>query len=272
MSHKSLLLTGGSGFIGHHLIPLLLEKGYNITATTRDKKNFNKYSWSSDISIIETDLLDLHKTTKKNQFEGIIHLAWGNIQNVNCLSHFEQSLYQSYFFLKHMALSGTPKMFVTGTCLEYGKQNGALSTTTDCKPTTAYGFAKHVLHQKLRHLQSNLNFQLNWGRVFYIYGEGQSGYSIIPQLDKAIDENLRYFNMSYGDQLRDYLCVSEVARQIVNNYESDSNSLTNICSGKPISIKTLVERHISKRGSNIKLNLGYYDYNQYEPMAFWGSI
>jgi len=45
----------------------------------------------------------------------------------------------------------------------------------------------------------------------------------------------------------------------------------NICSGKPISVRQLVEKNILEAKAKIKLNLGYYPYANYEPMAFWGD-
>ena len=44
----------------------------------------------------------------------------------------------------------------------------------------------------------------------------------------------------------------------------------NVCSGNPISIRNLVERRLATRKAQIKLNLGYYPYSEFEPMAFWG--
>jgi dTDP-6-deoxy-L-talose 4-dehydrogenase (NAD+) len=45
----------------------------------------------------------------------------------------------------------------------------------------------------------------------------------------------------------------------------------NICSGESVSVRRLVEHRIAKRGADIRLNLGYYPYPTYEPMAFWGN-
>ena len=46
--------------------------------------------------------------------------------------------------------------------------------------------------------------------------------------------------------------------------------MVNVCSGKPISVRKLVEQRLAKRKADIKLNLGYYPYPDYEPAAFWG--
>jgi dTDP-6-deoxy-L-talose 4-dehydrogenase (NAD+) len=45
----------------------------------------------------------------------------------------------------------------------------------------------------------------------------------------------------------------------------------NLCSGKPISVRKLVEDWIDENNWNINLNLGHYPYTDYEPLAFWGD-
>jgi dTDP-6-deoxy-L-talose 4-dehydrogenase (NAD+) len=77
--------------------------------------------------------------------------------------------------------------------------------------------------------------------------------------------------MSGGEQLRDYLPVEEVAKRIVNlSIDGTSSKVVNISSGKPISVRNLVEQWLAEHHWKIELNLGYYSYPDYEPMAFWG--
>ena len=128
------------------------------------------------------------------------------------------------------------------------------------------------MHKQLRFLQNEYQFDLKWARLFYLYGEGgDRNKSIIKQLDKAIDNNEKAFNMSGGEQLRDYLSVGEVVKQLFSLFENYKNGTFNVCSGEPISIRRLVEDHIKKRGSKIEINAGYFPYLDYEPMAFWGE-
>ena len=77
--------------------------------------------------------------------------------------------------------------------------------------------------------------------------------------------------MSGGEQLRDYLHVTEVVKQIKEMaFDVDKNGIYNICSAIPISIKKLVEEYLKQKKEKINLNFGYYPYPDYEPMAFWG--
>jgi dTDP-6-deoxy-L-talose 4-dehydrogenase (NAD+) len=171
-----------------------------------------------------------------------------------------------------MVLAGTKHVLVTGTCFEYGMQNGQLSEATVTMPSNPYALAKDTLRKFLQELQKKNAFTLQWVRLFYMFGAGQNPKSILSLLDKAIDNNDAVFNMSGGEQLRDYLPIETVASNIVALIEHpECNGIINCCSGKPISIRQLVENRIAERGANIKLNLGYYPYTDYEPMAFWGS-
>ena len=81
-----------------------------------------------------------------------------------------------------------------------------------------------------------------------------------------------YFNMSEGDQIRDYLHISELVEKIKKlSLNNRNNGIVNLCSGVGISMKDLVNKWIKTNNWNIKVNLGYYEYNKDEPMSFWGN-
>jgi dTDP-6-deoxy-L-talose 4-dehydrogenase (NAD+) len=49
------------------------------------------------------------------------------------------------------------------------------------------------------------------------------------------------------------------------------DGIFNICSGQPISVRRLVEEHITAKKGRLHLNLGVHSYPDHEPMAFWGD-
>jgi dTDP-6-deoxy-L-talose 4-dehydrogenase (NAD+) len=78
--------------------------------------------------------------------------------------------------------------------------------------------------------------------------------------------------MSGGEQERDYLPVEKVAENIVAaSMQKKIDGIINCCSNNPITVKELVQQHLAKRDKQIKLNLGYYPYPDFEPMEFWGD-
>jgi dTDP-6-deoxy-L-talose 4-dehydrogenase (NAD+) len=202
----------------------------------------------------------------------LIHLAWAGLPNYRSLHHFETELPLHYRFLARLVREGLPSLVTVGTCFEYGLQSGPLDANLETRPTNPYGFAKDALRKQLQHLKMLQPFNLTWARLFYMYGEGQPETSLFPMLKKVVAAGQSVFKMSGGEQLRDYLPVTEVARRLVALAVAPHDlGPVNICSGTPISVRRLVEGWIKEYGWKIELQLGQLPYPDYEPMAFWGD-
>jgi dTDP-6-deoxy-L-talose 4-dehydrogenase (NAD+) len=186
--------------------------------------------------------------------------------------HLETNLPRHFAFLRNMVQNGLPDLSVTGTCFEYGMQEGILSEDMPADPANPYAQAKDALRKQLEYLQQTAAFDLKWIRLFYMYGKGQNSNSLLSQLQKALDEKAASFNMSGGEQVRDYLPVEKVAEYIVKiALQHTIKGIINCCSGQPVTVRQLVENYLKQTGSTIQLNLGIYPYTDYEPMAFWGD-
>ncbi len=268
-----IAVTGANGFLGRYVLQSLLNYDVEIVGTshknTNDINNIpSKLSWVRlDIKNFPSDVFEA-----LGRPDVLIHLAWGGLPQYQSTHHLEIELPAHYKFLKHMIDSGLPSLLVTGTCQEYGMRSGPLSQDLMPLPNTSYAQAKSYLLSMLQKLQTEKAYNLTWARLFYVYGEGQAETSLYPSLKKAVANGDRYFNMSGGEQWRDYLPAKEVADQLA--YLAINKcfiSLLNICSGTPISVKKLVEKFLTDNNWEIALNLGHYPYPQYEPMAFWGS-
>lgn len=267
-----IAVTGASGFIGKHVINALENENVEIIAISRSINNLISSSYNIkkiEMNISKPNSLDYDHMDHPDV---LIHLAWGGLPNYSSLHHFEEELPHQYYFLKNLINSGLRKIIISGTCLEYGMQFGELQEYDETSPITPYGLAKDMLRRELEFLQEKIPFSLIWTRIFYTYGNEQSKNSIFSQLKETVNKGEKTFNMSGGEQIRDYLPIREIAKKIVFlALCEEANGIYNICSGKPISIRKLVEEWIMKNNWEILLNLGYYPYVDYEPMAFWGS-
>ena len=202
----------------------------------------------------------------------MIHLAWQGLPNYKQLFHYEEVLPMQYFFLKELIAQGLKDITITGTCFEYGMQEGCLVETMPVSPSNPYALAKNTLRCFLDEYKKTEPFHFKWLRLFYMYGKGQSPSSILSQLETALQKGETTFNMSKGDQLRDYLPIEQVAKNIVNtSLQNNITGVINSCSGTPISIRELVENYLEQKQKNIHLNFGYYPYPDYEPRNFWGD-
>jgi dTDP-6-deoxy-L-talose 4-dehydrogenase (NAD+) len=150
-------------------------------------------------------------------------------------------------------------------------QYGPLEEDAETSPTTPYGLAKDTVHRVLAGLARQDGFRLQWLRLFYTYGEGQNPRSLLAQLDAALARGDESFDMSAGEQLRDYLAVEVIARIVAQLVQRpDVDGAINCCSGRPTSVRRLVEERVRERGASLRLNLGQFAYPEYEPLAFWG--
>lgn len=265
-------VTGANGFIGRHVLAELERRSVESIALVRPSSA--KPIRYSSYSVVP---FDLHIPTR-NTFElmgrpdVLIHLAWSGLPNYKSLHHFEQELQAQYRSLKNLIESGLQTLVVAGTCFEYGLQSGSLSEGFAARPNNPYGFAKNALRCQLEYLKAAYPFQLTWARLFYLYGEGQPESSLLPQLRRVAERGDQIFNMSGGEQLRDYLPVAEASKHLVTLALAEKDiGIVNVCSGIPTSVRKLVEGWIKENGWSIRLNFGHYPYSDYEPMAFWGD-
>ncbi len=273
---KKILVTGATGFIGNYVVKELLNRGYEVIATSRDKEKALAASWYKKLTYIQFDLSQFESTVNYYSFfnkpDAMIHLAWEGLPNYKESFHVEKNLPVHFAFLENLVQNGLTNLTISGTCFEYGMKEGCLNENMECEPANPYALAKNELRKKLETLQLHLPFILKWVRLFYMYGEGQSPKSLISQLDMAISKGENEFNMSGGEQVRDFLPVHLVAAYLADIAMQDKGTgIINCCSGRPVTVKQFVLDYLQSVNKTISLNLGYYPYVDYEPMSFWGD-
>jgi dTDP-6-deoxy-L-talose 4-dehydrogenase (NAD+) len=265
-----VLITGATGFIGRYLVRYLssipdIDSALCIHNTNTPNKLLGR-----------TIFFDIHNSTSVQKINGadydyLIHLAWGNLDNYHSFHHLEE-YYHQWMFLKKLVLDGLPGMTVLGTCFEYGFQYGSLHEELPANPVLAYAIAKDTLRRSLELLRRERSFDFKWLRLFYVQGKGQRK-SLFGQLDTALAQGAEVFPLSGGEQLRDYLSINVVVEKIVAiSFQKEIQGIINCCSGQPVSIRKRVEQYLADQGNpSIQLKWGALPYAKYEPMAFWGS-
>lgn len=267
-----IAVTGATGFVGKHVIERLLHTDVEIVASSRHSPT---EGWSS--SKVRHVALDMAFPSDQDYKalgspDVLIHLAWAGLPNYASLHHFEVELPRQYAFLKSMIQAGLPSLVVAGTCYEYGLRGGELVESMEGVPSNPYGYAKAALRSQLEFLRARQPFDVTWARMFYMYGEGQPPTSLYTQLVQAVRRGDKSFPMSHGEQLRDFLPVTEVAEALVKlAIETRGAGVVNVCSGRPVSVRDFVGELLKRNGWSIDLELGRLPYSTYEPIAFWGS-
>ena len=267
-----LALSGASGFIGRHVLSELARQGIKPVVILRPDADAPDFLCQYRMVRIDIANTGPDAYAQLGCPDVLIHLAWGGLPNYRSLHHFERELPAHYAFLKGLVVAGLPHLVVSGTCFEYGMQSGPLGEDLPTAPANPYGLAKDSLRRQLEQLRRLHPFSMVWARLFYLYGQAQALGSLLPLLRRAVERGDTVFPMSGGQQLRDYLDVAEAARQLVALARGARDvGVVNVCSGQPISVRSLVEGWIEEHAWSITPALGCHPYPEHEPMAFWGD-
>jgi len=241
----NILVTGGSGFVGRHLLKELAQTNHKIACISRQELvDFDS------IKIILGDLSMPEKMRQeliKFQPDVIIHLSWQGIPDYSqVLSKLNLNLSIKFF---DFILENTKchKIICSGSCWEYGKKQGVCAETDLINIDTYFTWAKHSLHQYLLVKCAEKNIVLNWFRIFYVYGPSQRGGSLIPTLIKSIGEK-KAPQINTPLNKNDFVYVGDVTRAFVKavnvNLLSGVYNIGSGCATSVYDICKIVEQNL----------------------------
>jgi UDP-glucose 4-epimerase len=253
--NKNIVVTGGAGFLGSHVVQLLIDSNYDVTIlddfSNGKSLHLEPLSNSPKLKVIHGDVTNTNDV--KKAFEGchiVIHLA------VLCL---RQSIKEP---------TRVNEVIVQGTlnCLEVARQN-QMELFLNCSSSEVYGTANYVpmnehhpLHPETPYASAKVaqdmyvysygrTFGLPWTtiRPFNMYGphshwQGHRGELIPKMIVRAMNKKpLVVFGN--GSQTRDFTFVRDAAKAIVAVVEQSSsrNKIINFCSGSETSIQKIAE-------------------------------
>ncbi len=227
-----IFVTGGSGFIGRHLIPLLDQ--HKLLLIGRQDQCFS----GPHISYVRGDLSDSSAWIKAVEAfapEACIHLAWIALPDYSLqqnLANFNMSV-RLFEFLRHQECK---KIFATGTCWEYGTLDGQLKEDMVPQARNLFASFKTALREVGESLAVEAGITFIWGRIFFAYGVGQRTTSLIPSCYRTLKEGhsprVENFNA-----LHDFIHISDVVAAIRVLIETpEVSGVFNIGSGVPSTV------------------------------------
>ena len=269
---KSILIAGGTGFIGFHLAKKCLSLNWSVTSLSTNKPKKIRKLKKVNYKICDVSNYNQINKKIKPDYDYVVNLA-GYVDHTNkpktMKSHYIGCKNLSNFFLN----SKIKKFVQIGSCIEYGKIESPQKEIKQNKKTfSIYGKAKLLSTIFLQNLYKKYNFPVTILRLYLVYGPFQDTNRVIPVTIINALKN-KSFNCSNGQQLRDFTYIDDIISAIIKTLKNlkSSGEIINIGSGKPIAIKKVIIKICGLLNSGKPL-FGKIDLRKDEMMKLYPNI
>jgi nucleoside-diphosphate-sugar epimerase len=271
-----IFLTGGTGFVGSHLLRLLGCTNHSVTALCR--------SASQPCIDIGKQPLWLHKEMNKlevSDFSGVdvlVHLASVGVSPKIASWHelFYWNVLVMLELMEKAREAGVRRFVLAGSFAEYGRSADNfdfIPVDAPLLPTSSYAASKAAGFTAAYAYAIQKQIELCYLRIFSAYGEGQSESNFWPSLRAAALSGQDY-QMTPGAQIRDFVPVDRVAQALLRSFESadivtaTQPYVANVASGQPVSLLDFALKFWAEWGAKGKIIVGAKPYRPNEPMRY----
>jgi nucleoside-diphosphate-sugar epimerase len=244
-SFEKVLVTGGNGFIGQHLVRALVERGCRPLVLTRAAEPCDAVDSLKDhlrrvqLNLLEREAVrDFLLAERPNV---IFHLAGtrrcdeGESAAVACA---EMNVYATVRLLDEARRAGVERVIIMGSADEYGNQPGPLHESLPLRPVSAYAISKAAATNLAQAMRAMDNCPVVVLRPFSVYGPRQPGHMFVAEAVGCAVEGLP-FRMTHGRQQRDLVYVDDVVRALLASARAPGieGQVINIGSGRPVPLR-----------------------------------
>jgi len=271
-----ILITGGSGFIGMHLLNKLLIDSYQIACIDLFYNQAYIKKYGNRVQLFTGDLLDknfLNSCMVDFAPNYVYHLA-GSKSRTNTISEFKTSNEINYLgtlnlFESLLACPDLKLVTILGTIEEYGNTDSPFIENSRELPNSAYGLSKLSATKLAMIFNQQFKFPVVVMRPSIVFGPNQGIDMFIPALIKALLTN-HNFKMTEGYQLRDFIYIEDLTDALIkvlicNGLEGE---IINIASGFSIKIKDIALQIAGLIKNTDNLKFGELPYRDSEIMEY----
>ena len=244
-----ILVTGGAGFIGKHLVKYLLDKGNTITIfdnfSNSEEKSLEYYI-KSGVKIVNGDIRKFDEILKETEDQDVlIHLAAKISVSQSILNPsetFEVNVDGTKNVLEACKKNYVKKIIIASSAAVYGEGSSGMKLIESAKtnPISPYGKSKLKMEQEI---EKNNKIDCVILRFFNIFGIGQTPEyaGVITKFIEMILSNKPLEIFGDGMQTRDFVSINDVVESIYDAIKNGKNGTYNIASGKAITINELAK-------------------------------
>jgi len=255
MKNKKILITGGTGFIGIHLINKLKKSGVEIINISHHKK-------IDDVENINVDLKKTDFSFLDNlDFDYVIHLAAFSSpkRSKNKEETIELNVNATRRFLEKVGERKVKKIIFLSSALVYAESNNLIKEEDSLNKNLIDIYTKSkILGEKICLDLKEKGLPILIFRLSNGYGPGQQwegDSTLIPQLisQAILNNKISLFNRR---QIRDYIYIDDIVDAIIRALNTSFSGVLNLGTGKGTSSGDIAERIFKLTGTEIE-NLNY---------------
>ena len=269
-----IFVTGGTGFIGSHLVRELLADGQEVTMLRREKSSLTRcVDFEKQVAWVIQDQPDWAQQVIDQKPDVILHAAWAGVTAAERADWKLQAANLALFAdLLQIADHVKLKHFVTfGSQAEYGPINGRVDETHPCRPETAYGATKLACLALLEGFARQKGMAYAWLRLFSIYGPGEGDSWFIPNLIRQMRLG-QSPQLSGCEQRYDYLHVRDLAMGVLAVLRHPEKSgVFNLSSNASLPLKQVVQLVKEYTGCQAEPMFGALPYRPGQSMHLEGD-
>ena len=236
---KTILLTGGTGFLGSHIAEELINHGYKVVALKRTTSNLWRCnSFKDQIQWINCEnLIFAESEIIESNPDILIHAAWNGVKASYRYNWIEQEKNLTYLVSLFEIVKKTriSKIIALGSQAEYGDFEGSIDESFPCKPNSSYGANKVCVSVLLKSFAEENNIDWYWIRIFSVFGPREEKNWLIPATINTLLEKKEML-LTPCEQQYDYLYIKDFVAGILNIIKNKRNSsgIYNMASGVSI--------------------------------------
>jgi nucleoside-diphosphate-sugar epimerase len=269
-----LLVIGGNGFIGRHVVEHARIIGWDVTSLGLKQSVENPLEGVGYVSADIADKASLHSALPDNAFDYVVNCG-GYIDHAPYFNGgkkaFEAHATGVYNLAECIDRSRLKRFINIGSSDEYGNAPAPQSETLREVPISPYSLGKTAATHFLQTLYRTEQFPAVTLRLFLTYGPGQDARRFLPQIIRGCLDDAA-FPVSAGEQLRDFCYIDDTMRAIFLALTHDAalGEVINVGSGIPVTIRDVIQQVHQLIGKGTP-HYGAVPYRPSENMALYAD-